>query len=233
VARFRRGDSALVVAAFALDADSIPPGAVTDAALVLATDHRAEPLVARETVTGARGVVSLAAEPGDRVLSLETQTLQAKRAGRARYGLSLPAPGGGVAVSDVLLLQSADPLPSTLEDAVPGARGSTRVRTGESLGLFWEVYGLPERPDTVAVSVSVHRGSRGWGRRLAEQLGLVGEATPIRVQWDEETPGEPTLARTLVLAIPEVAPGEYTLELTVTPREGEPATTRRTLYVER
>ena len=233
VARFRRGDSALVVAAFALDPDSVPPGSVTDAALVLATDHRTEPRIAHETVTGLRGVVSLAAEPGDRVMSLETQTLQAKRAGRARYGLRLPAAGGGVAVSDVLLLESADPLPSTLEDAVPQARGSTRVRAGESLGLFWEVYGLPERPDTVGIAVSVHRGSKGLGRRLAEGLGLVGEATPIQVRWDEETPGEATLARTLVLAIRDLSPGEYTLELTVTPREGEPATTRRALRVER
>ncbi len=233
VARFRRGDSALVVAAFALDPDSIPAGSVTDAALVLATDHRTEPLIARETVTGTRGVVSLAAAPGGRVLSLETQTLQAKRVGRARYGLRLPAATGGVSVSDVLLLQSPDPLPSTLDDAIPQARGSTRVRAGESLGLFWEVYGLPERPDTVGISVSVHRGSRGWGRRMAEQLGLVGEATPIRVQWNEETGGETTLARTLVLAIRDLDPGEYTLELSVAPREGEPATTRRTLRVER
>jgi hypothetical protein len=232
VARFRRGDSALVVAAFALNPDSIPAGSTTDAALVLATDHRTEPLIARETVTGTRGVVSLAAEPGDRVISLETQTLQAKRAGRARYGLRLPAPAGGLAVSDVMLLQSHDPLPSTLDEAIPQARGSTRVRAGESLGLFWEVYGLPERPDTVGISVSVHRGSKGWGRRLAEQLGLVGEATPIRVQWNEETGGETTLARTLVLAIRDLSPGEYTLELSVAPREGEPATTRRRLLVE-
>lgn len=232
VARFRRGDSALVVAAFALDPDSIPAGATTDAALVLATDHRTEPLIARETVTGPRGVVSLAAEPGARTLSLETQTLQAKRMGRARYGLTLPAPAAGVSVSDVLLLQSADPLPCTLDDAVPQARGSSRVRVGESLGLFWEIYGLPERTDTVGISVSVHRGSKSFGRRLAEGLGLVDEATPIRVQWDEETAGEPTMARTLVLAIRDLAPGDYTLELSVTPREGEPATTRRTLRVE-
>ena len=66
-----------------------------------------------------------------------------------------------------------------------------------------------------------------------EQLGIVDEATPIRVQWDEETAGEPTLARTLVLAVSDLAPGEYTLELTVTPREGEPATTRRALRVGR
>ncbi|HEV2147237.1 MAG TPA: hypothetical protein VGR37_07525, partial [Longimicrobiaceae bacterium] len=233
VARFPRGDSVLVVAAFAMKADSVPPEAVTEAALVLATDHRTEPLIARETVRGARGVVSGTVAPGARIMSLETVSPQAKRAGRARYGLSLPAPAGGVAVSDILLLQSPDPLPAELEEAIPQARGSTRVRAGESLGLFWEVSGLPERPDTVGVSVSLQRGSRGWGRRLAERLGLVGEDTPIHVQWDEETPGGPTLARTLVLAIPEAAAGEYTLELSVVPREGEPATTRRRLQVER
>lgn len=233
VARFRRGDSALVVAAFALDADSIPPGSVTEAALVLATDHRTEPLIARETVAEPRGVLSLAVEPGARIMSLETQNLQGKRAGRARYGLELPAPAGGIGVSDVLLLRGTDALPSELDEAISQARGSTRVRTGESLGLFWEVYGLPERPDTVAISVSVERGSRAWGRRLAERLGLVGEPTPIRVQWDEETPGEALMARTLVLALTDLTPGDYTLELAVAPREGEPAVTRRALRVVR
>jgi tetratricopeptide (TPR) repeat protein len=233
LALFRRGDSALVVAAYALDPDSLPAGATTEAALVLASDEDSEPRVARDAGTSARGVLILAAEPGPRVVSLETHTLQGRRVARARYGLSVPARGGGVAVSDVLLLQDPDPLPAGLDEAVAQARGSTRVRAGESLGLFWEVYGLAEQPDTVGISVSLHRGSKGWGRRLAERLGLVGEETPIRVQWDEETPGEPTLARTLVLAIPEVAPGEYTLELSVAPREGEPAVTRRLLRVER
>ena len=233
LAVFRRGDSLRVVAAYTLDPDSTPAGALTESALVLAVDERTEPLVSRDAETGTRGVLSLAAPPGARVLSLETHTLQAERVGRARYGVRLPSPAAGVAVSDILLLESADPLPTELEEAVPRARGSEAVRPGESLGLFWEIYGLAERPDTVGISVSVRRGEKGWGRRLLERIGLVGEETPIQVQWEEETPGEPMLARTLVLAVPEVSPGEYVLELSVTPRAGEPATVTRRLRVER
>lgn len=231
LALFRRGDSAVVVAAYALNPDSTPAGATTEAALVLATDERTEPRIVRDAATGTRGVLSLMSEPGTRVMSLETHTLEAKRIGRARYAVRIPGPAQGLALSDVLLLAGTDPLPTGLDDAIPRARGSSRVRPGESLGLFWEVYGLPETPDTVSFSVSMHRSGAAWGRRVAERLGLVDEQAPVRVRWEEETPGRSLLPRTLVLAIPDLPPGEYTLELSAARRGGEPVTVSRPLRV--
>jgi hypothetical protein len=239
VARFRRGDSARVVAAYALDPDSTPAGAETEAALVLAADEGAEPRVVRATSTGTRGVLEMRASPGAVVMSLETRTTAdtIRRVGRARYGLPLPAPAVGLALSDVLLLEgpAERPLPASLEEAAPRARGSTRVGPGEKLGLFWEVYGLPARTDTVAFSLRVARREVGWLRRAAERTfrGLAGGAAPVRVRWEEETAGEPVLARSLLLALPELPAGAYTLELSVAPRDGEPVVTTRALRVER
>jgi hypothetical protein len=235
VARFRRGDSARVVAAYALDPDSTPAGATTEAALVLAADEDAEPRMVRTTAGGRRGVLEVEVPPGAVVMSLETRTAAdtVRRVGRARYGLSLPAAAAGLALSDVLLLEAPDPLPASLEEAAPRARGSTRVRPGEQVGLFWEVYGLPARTDTVAFSLRVVRQSAGWMRRAAERVGLAEGAQPVRVRWEEETAGEPMLARSLLLALPELPAGEYALELSVAPREGEPVVATRALRVER
>lgn len=231
VAVFRRGDSLRVVAAYALDPDSVPPGALTEAALVVMHDAGAEPHVAADSVEGHTGRLVLSAAPAPAVFSLETRTDSA-RVGRARYGLRPPARGAGVAVSDILLLADPDPLPTTLEEATPRARGGSRVARGEPLGLFWEVYDLPARPDTLSLSIQVTRQERGWMRRLAEGIGLVDPEAPVRVRWEEETLGEPMLARALLLALPELPPGAYTLELSVARKEGEPVVVTRALRVE-
>ncbi len=231
-ATFRRGDSVVVVAGYTLDPDSVPATLPVEAGLVLMPSPDAEPAMDHRALNGPTGALRVAAPAAPTVLSLEARSDDGKRVGRARYGLQV-APREGLALSDVLLLASADPLPADLDEAAPLARPSARVRTGESLGLFWEVYGLAERADTVAFSVSLRRSGAGWGRRIAERLGLVDEEAPVRVRWEEETPGTALLPRTLVLAIPEIPAGEYLLELAVTPRGGEPAVTTRPLRVER
>lgn len=231
VAVFRRGDSLRVVAAYALDPDSVPPAARTEAALVVMADAGEEPRVAVDSVSGYRGTLVLSAAPAPAVFSLEARTDSA-RVARARYGLRPPPRGAGVAVSDILFLEDADPLPTTLEEAAPRARGGSRVARGEPLGLFWEVYELPAEPDTLSFSLQVTREERGWMRRLAEGIGLMDPEAPVRVRWEEETTGEPMLARSLLLALPELPPGEYTLELSVARREGEPVVVTRALRVE-
>lgn len=235
VAFFRRGDSARVVAAYALDPDSVAADAAVEAGVVLMDAPDAEPRLERRMGTGPRGVLTLDAPPGPTLLSLEARAGpdSLPRVGRARYAVRAPAAAEGVSLSDVLLLGDPDPLPATLDEAVPRARGSTRVRPGERVGLFWEVYGLPAQADTVAFSLQVTREAGGWMRRMAEQVGVLGAAPPVRVRWEEETAGEPVLARSLVLALPGLAPGRYTLELAVAPREGTPVTVSRELRVER
>src|SRR5439155_19490345 len=122
---FRRGDTALVVAAYDLAADTLFAGASLDAALVLARDERSPPVVARRDHAPARGVLLAAAPWGPLVLSLEVTTATPRHVARARYGWA-PAPDATrVAPSDLLLFDPpADSLPATLAAAAPRAHGS-------------------------------------------------------------------------------------------------------------
>src|SRR3989475_9158081 len=66
---FRRGDTALVVAAYDLAADTLFAGASLEAALVLARDERNPPVVTRRDHAPRRGVLLATAPWGPLVLS--------------------------------------------------------------------------------------------------------------------------------------------------------------------
>jgi hypothetical protein len=233
VAVFRRGGRALVVASYDLDRDSIPSGATVAAALEL-TAPQSDATVSRMAGAGAVGSLSAEVDPRPVLLSLEAVSDSAHRAGRARFGLRLAPAPAGVSLSDVMLLSRADSLPATLEDAQGAARGSARVHAGERLGLFWEVYGLAARPDTLSVAVSITPvGRPGLARRAAERLGLAAPTAPVRVGWREQANGQNVLARSLAVALPDLRPGDYVLQVAVTPTGGAPVTTSRTLHVVR
>lgn len=230
---FRRGDSVLVAAAYALPADSLPAGARVDAALALARGDGEAPLVSRFPAGAGRGATHLVAPPGPLLLSLEVLSEDARRAARARRGVRAPPLEPGlIAVSDLLLLRSADALPDSLPPALLEARESTRVRPGERMGVYWEVYGLPrERPSALTMSLRLLDPGGGWLRRLAEQAGLRSREEPVRLSWQEQAIPAPYLGRSLAIQIPEVKPGEYLLELSVTLPGREPVRTTRALQV--
>jgi hypothetical protein len=104
------------------------------------------------------------------------------------------------------------------------ARGSTRIQAGDRIGLFWEVYGLPPGAETAAVSVSLTRDGRNWLRR---------PTTPIRLSWEDRPGVDPVWGRSLAIALPDVAPGRYILQVAVTPEGGQSATASRTVEITR
>lgn len=241
VALFRRGDRTVVVAGYDLDADSVRAGVPARAALVLARGPDDVPTTVRGTGTGAVGVLRGEAAPGPLWISVETRarTDTVQRLGRARMALDVPAaPARGIALSDILLLDGAGELPETLDAAVQRARGSARVRPGERIGFFWEIYRpLAEataRPDTLALSVVMERvGGPGLGRRLIEAVGLAESGEPVRVSWRQEADRLPVLARSLAIAVPDVRPGEYVLRIGVRSGAGREVVTERALTVAR
>jgi hypothetical protein len=221
LAVFRRAGAAVVVAGFALDPDSLPPGPDLHAALVLAADEDAAPLAAPAAVDGARGSVRLDAPAEPTVLSLEARERKSRHAARARYGVDLRrAAAPGLALSDVLLLADPEARPASLDEAAPLVRPSARAKAGERLGLYWEVYGLEGRTDTLTVSVSLARKGRGGGR------------SPVRIRWRGEADGSAVMARSLGLALPNLRPGPYLLEVSVH-AGGASATSVREITVER
>lgn len=224
LAAFRRGDSTVWVAAYTVAADTAVRGPL-DAALVVVPHERAQPAMARISADTA-GALSISTAPGPAVLSLELLTRgDSARATRARYGVRAAAGlTSGIALSDILLLKPVDPLPRSLPEVIPVARGSTRVTSGERVGLYWEVYGVPTGTETINVSVSLNRDGRNWLRR---------ETSPVQLSW-QERPGEgPILGRSLLVTLPNLSPGRYTLQVRVAPEGGPAATTSRVVEVGR
>ncbi|MEJ7809452.1 MAG: hypothetical protein WKG32_03460 [Gemmatimonadaceae bacterium] len=234
LAVFRRGDSAVVVAGYELRADSIPPDAPVHAALVLWRSGQALPVIAQRTDTGVTGVVSVTTADDTTVLSIEAMVdstaASARRAARARYGIALGTGVGAarasasLALSDILVLSGADALPGSLPEAITRARGAARAMPNERVGLYWEVYGLPARADSLDVELGLVEDDRGWGRRAARKLKLRASAAAVHLRWREQVSAEGgILPRALAIEIPKLEPGYYTLHLAVS-RAGVPGT---------
>lgn len=240
VAVFRRGESGVVVAAYQIPEDSLPAGSPVDAGLVLLPGVAAPRLIARRPEAGTWAALTHPVGPGKLLLSLEVFAEEARRAGRARFGIEVPPlPAGELGVSDLLLLRSPDQLPDSLPDAVADARGSQRVRAGESLGIFWEIYGLSAAdPGQLVLSMRLLERDKSALRRLAERIGVVRELDPIRIRWQEQTGGGDSAARAAVLpralavqVPPELDGGAYALELTVRAPGRDPIVVEREIEV--
>lgn len=234
LAVFRRGDSALVVAAYDLGADR--DSADVHAALVLVAGERAEPVVSRGHGRGRVGVLEVRAAPGPYLLSLEARVPSDSLAARARYAVDLSgAVGPPPALSDLLLVQARDSLPGTLDEIRSLARGSARLRPEERLGLYWEVYGLGPDPVPLSISLTVIDRDRSWLRRTAERLGLARERSErLTLVWEEWSRPEGEAAdRALGVDLPALPRGRYTVQLAVTPPDGAAILNARDIRIER
>jgi tetratricopeptide (TPR) repeat protein len=233
LARFRRGDSVVVVAAYAMKPDSARPAPLVEAGLVLSENELARPIVVHSLRAQPRDVLSVTMPPTAMLMSLEVRAPEGGRVARARYGIRLEdLPPHGVAISDVLLLTDADEPPRSLTEAMPRARGSLRVRSGERVGLYWEVYGVRQQTDAMRVGVTLRGSDRSWLRRLGERAGVLRADAPLALSWNETAAADDVLPRALAVELPALAPGRYTLEVTVTLPGREPLVSRRELHVE-
>src|SRR5213592_4337646 len=88
-------------------------------------------------------------------------------------------------MSDLLLLEGSDSLPSDLAAAVPHALATRRVRADRPLGLFWEVQGLSPAGEEVTTSLTVTRQGTGWLRRAVEAVGLATPRRDVSLEWAE------------------------------------------------
>ncbi len=238
VAVFRRGDSTVIVAGYDLrGARRFPPGEVrVEGALAVTPDPDASPIVVRADGTGPQGVLALIAPGPPGLVSVEAVVRgDTVRAYRARQVLPVP-PATPLAVSDPLLLRVSDEdsLPGSLEDAFSASRGTTRLSSGERVGLFWEMYGLDAQPAGATVSLTVTRSGAGLLRRAAEWAGLAGRYRPsVSLTWVEPPATRRVHPRSLVITLPETGPGTYVLEIAALLEDGSTATTRRELSIEK
>jgi len=179
------------------------------------------------------GVLVLRAPAGRYVTSLEVLEPRAGRAWRARQGvIQGELTRGLVAVSDLLILAEAAPIPASLDEAIPLARPGIRVAQEERFVVAWEVYGM-QVEEEVQVTLGFTSGRPGFLQRVGEFLGILQPEGAVEVSFSDRGPEEvETVFRAVQLTLPEMEPGEYTLHLRLELPGREPAIASRPIIVE-
>jgi len=246
LARFRRGDSMLVVVA--CDPHALADtsrGTSTDeanqrveGALVLAHDPATPPRVVQVAGGGADRAIVLSTTAPQRdtlLMSAELVAPWERRAARARYALGAPAAdwSSRIAVSDILFFEPSDSMPGDAQSAAAHALPQPRVPRGGRVGLYFETYGVDSlAADSIGLAITVRGVRRGWFRRMEESLHLAPRASRLAVQWHETAPNVAGAApRALTLDLATLKPGHYQLELAVTSSGNAPVTTTRDLEI--
>ena len=231
VALFRRGDSCLVVAAYDVSEDTLFAGTARDVALVLARDERSVPVIERRPDAGASDVIVAKVDGGPQLLSLELVAAARRHVARARYGVRPHDALAGFSVSDILLFDPPDTLPTELAAVLPYVRGSTVVRGSARVGLFWEVAGLDSAEATTTV-VTVLPVGTGWLRRAAQSLHIAGRRASVRLEWQELPQLRGAVAgRPLAVDLSGLSPGRYRIEIAVHGASGRRAVATREIEV--
>jgi hypothetical protein len=239
IARFRRGDSVLVVGSYRFppeESEASSPGDSTLpddalAGLFLLPDGGVPWHESR--VRSGVGVVTLLVPPGPYLVSLELHSPGERRAARLRHGLVAETyPPDVPSVSDLLILRESDALPTGFREAIAGARPSTVVRAGERVPVAWEVYGLGRQLEAPHFHVSLRPRDGGFIRRVARWVGLGDDDQEVVLSWMEAAPDAlGPLLRAVHVDLPDLEPGEYTLRLQVELRGRSTMVSERTLEV--
>jgi hypothetical protein len=220
LARFRRGDSTLLVAAFRAEHDSLLKPTVALAAALPDGRIVSTPL---DSLPGRTGQLRLRMAGDPRLAGVElsdssTGTLARSRVVYAPRHDSLPTQ-----LSDLLLFHFRDGPASTLDSAAAGAVVAETVSRSEPLGVYWETYGLADDGDQPGTEVTVERIDHGLFRTARQRLGLADADSPLRIRWsDARTAVDGVAARAVSLDLGSLPGGRYRITLTVSPA-GRPA----------
>lgn len=229
IARFRRGDSTLVFAAWDARQDTSLLGRTIDAALVVLDDSTTT--ISRLDSVRTRGHITLAAHADSGIISLELLAPKERRAARSRKGF-VRRTSDGITLSDLLLYASGDSTPTTLAAAADSALTSTEIVGVRPVGVYWETYGLNTLGKHVHYTLTVEEVEVGWMRRAAARVHLVDPTRELRIQWDEHPlPSNGIAGRGVQLDLSQLRHGKYRIELAATPDDGPTATTNRVIEV--
>ncbi len=227
VARFRRGDSAFVIAAFEVADTGF--GGTVERALVLASGDTATPIIVRDE-GNSHGVLTTTASWDPQVASVEVYSPVGRRAARMRSGM--PAASEAPPISDLLLFRGTGEAPTSLSELVPLALSGHSVRRDQPLGLYWEGYDLSVADSSTTNAIELRRVDGGALRRVAEALRLARSTPPVRMSWNDWTGREESVAaRGVELDVSEIPPGRYVIELVVSSEERELARTAREIRI--
>ena len=235
VAFFRRGDSAVVVAAFDVRRDTTFKRDSVGGALGVAPVTAPESVfVARSDPASRRQALSITSRWEPMLVSVEARDSAERRVARARTVARPPVTPdtSRVTVSDLLLFDDPAQLPATLDDALPRARGTLRVEQATPVGVYWEMYGVAPDGETLAYTLTVTRASTPWLRRAGEKLGVVDRRAPVRMKWDEPSGRrDATRARALAVDLSTLPEGRYRIDLSLEAEGQQPVVASRVVEV--
>jgi hypothetical protein len=223
LARFRRGDSLVVVASYdGGDAARWGDGPLR-AALLLAGSPDSVMARAANDAAAARGALRVTAPNAPALVAVELFAPKGRRAARARYGVAPLDPRS--AVSDLLLVDASkfdgDAANADLADVLPDALATTAVPAGGSVGLFWESYVPPEEDKPIRVSLTLVPTTMSLARRMAVALHLADRPAPVTLKWDDSGRPDGPAGHVLVLHTDGMPEGRYRLELALRRDEAE------------
>ena len=225
LARFRRGDSVLLAAAFAASDDSLR---VPVAQLAAMLDESNAVVGPAESLSRGTATLLLASPPllaGVEIADTTTATLA-----RSRTLFRLHDSAGTLSLSDLLLYRAGSEPAPELDAALALAIPGDTVGRDRPVGIFWETYGLAAGGESVDVAVTVERIDRNWFRSARQVLGLSDQDTPLRLRWTDARASAVGIAPHAVsLDLANLPSGRYRLTLSLTREGAVPVTSSREL----
>lgn len=215
VARFRRGDSTLVVAAYDVSADTLFRGKTFTAALVAMGDEATTPSLHEVAAAPVRQVMTVATPWKSQLIGVELLARDSSGAARWRSGFGeIPVEPDRISVSDLLFVDGTT-LPADLTEAIPRSHGGTVFRRNTKVGLFWELYGNAPTDSALPISLTISPLETGLLRSALGALRIAPKATPLNIRWQENGAAGVLSARSLLLDLSLVPPGKYEVKLEV------------------
>ena len=235
VAIFRRGDSALVVAAFNIT-DHVTTShtkfqagvfaAVVDSGIIQ------PPIGATLDNVGNTVVSTIRAPWRPMIVSLEVIDTSSRAAGRARFAPKLPAPGTRLSLSDLLLYTPQDSAPTNLNEAVPRALRALRVPNNRQVGLFWETYGARPQGEAFDYALLVQPIGQSWLHRTFVKLRISDPDRSLSLQWSEvPTVSNDIACRGVTVDLSRLKPGRYRVSLSLASRGELPIVSEREIVI--
>jgi hypothetical protein len=238
-ALFRRGDSALVVVAWSVGRDDDLTAAADSqtltSALVLTRGTERDAVIVHGDSAKRRGTLLAKSGWGSMLLSVEVAAPSRRTLARARYGVRRSdAPQSRIQVSDIVLFEPFDGMPTSAEDVLPHMRTSERIPEGSRVGIFWEAYNTNPTGEGIEVNITVAPAnpSGGWLARGLRALRRIREAQPVSVGIsDISARGSAVTARAVEVDLATLTPGRYLLQLELSAGPGNDVRVERSITV--
>jgi hypothetical protein len=228
LARFRRGDSTLLVAAYAATDDSLGAGSASTIGATLDDGTTVADSVGDRTGHATLMLPSAPRRAGGDLGATTTRTLA-----RARALYSVPVRSPGLALSDLLLYRPGAAPPESLDSAIVAAIAGDTVARTKPVGIYWETYGVADAGEALDVSVTVERIDRSWLRGARQRIGLADKDSPLRLRWNDARPSRAgaAVSRAISLDLANLEPGKYRMTVSLGRESGESTSSTRVIQL--